>query len=170
MESIDKEKYESALKDDKISKIFSTFRNQMILFINDQLAKLQTREDYKELLTSALKFLCAEDEKKTFSVRCPGACNRARWMAKIIYCLKIYIFRKQFKLTAHDLAAIHDFNVFIVEVYFKKWYTCQVSISAPLNDLKLLKELINYKSINKKVSEHTYEIFTRQEPTGTWIT
>ncbi len=36
----------------------------------------------------------------------PGADHRARWMAKGIYCLKIYLFREQFRLTTQEGAAL----------------------------------------------------------------
>ena len=42
-------------------------------------------------------------------------------MAKIIYCLKIYIFRRQFELSEDELCSLRIFNVFIVKIYLKYW-------------------------------------------------
>lgn len=65
--------------------------------------KTQPRQDYLELIKLSLILFgesddVAVDGKVHFSP--PGAYRRARWMAKGIYCLKIFLFRGQFKLTA----------------------------------------------------------------------
>lgn len=45
------------------------------------------------------------------------------------------------------------FNAFIIRVYLKYWFTCQLPTKAPSNDLELLKELEHYKRIDKDVGE-----------------
>ena len=40
--------------------------------------------------------------------RAPGAVHQARWMAKAIYCLKIYMFQEQFPLTAAEKKGVTD--------------------------------------------------------------
>ncbi|KYN11357.1 hypothetical protein ALC57_16486 [Trachymyrmex cornetzi] len=157
-ESIDQEKYESALKDKKISTFLAPIQNEMIDFIRNQLLLFQPREDYKELLILSLIFLGAEDKIK---IRSPGAYHRARWMAKLIYCMKIYLFRSLFKVRASELSGLRQFNLFLIKIYLKKWYTSQCPILAPVNDLELLKDLIQYKSINPTVSKAAYDTFSR---------
>lgn len=51
------------------------------------------------------------------------------------------------------LSDIRRFNVFVVRVYLKQWFLCQVPTMAPANDLKLLKELQNYKEIDSEIGE-----------------
>lgn len=77
-------------------------KDEIIHFANDQLLHIlnEERHDYREVLVLVLTFL----GKKTISnvpirIKKPGALHRARWMAKIIYSLKIFLFRKQFKLS-----------------------------------------------------------------------
>ena len=70
-------------------------RNELITFIKQQLLLFQPRDDYEELLLLSSIFL-GETTDKGVKIRALGAYNRARWMAKIIYCIKIYIFRNQF--------------------------------------------------------------------------
>ena len=71
-------------------------KDDLVNFIKNQLKKFQPRDDYAELFDIVLKFLGLEEAKKK-KVWQLGACHKARWMAKIIYCLKIYIFRNEFK-------------------------------------------------------------------------
>jgi len=69
----------------------------------------------------------------------PGAYHHARWMAKGIYCLKVYLFRAQFKLTAHELQALRRICLFTVTIYARAWLNAPNSCDAPLNDLLLLR-------------------------------
>lgn len=73
-------------------------------------------------------------------------------MAKAIYSIKIWLFRKQLGLKAADLNGFKHICIFIVKVYIFVWYTAQSPISAPLNDLNLIKNLLLYKKVNASVS------------------
>ena len=66
--------------------------------MNDKLKEHQPREDYRELLESCIVFVGGEPEQG-FNFRRPGTLHRARWMAKAIYSLTLYLFRGQIKLT-----------------------------------------------------------------------
>ena len=125
--------------------------SEIITFINQQLLQIQPRGDYKELLELALLFLGADDTGN-ITIKSPGAYHRARWMAKLIYCLKIYVLRDQFHLRPRELSGLREFNLFVVKLYLKSWYTCQVARYAPSNDLQLYKDIISYKACNSKVS------------------
>lgn len=43
--------------------------------------------------------------------------------------------------------------LFVIKIYIQYWFEAPLPIAAPLNDLTLIKDLINYKSVNKKISE-----------------
>ncbi|XP_057329829.1 uncharacterized protein LOC130670438 [Microplitis mediator] len=111
-------------------------------FIYDQLKNQQPRDDYREFLMLSLIYL---GETTGFLIYKPGAYHRARWMSKIIYCLKIYIFRGQFRLSKSELNRLKAFNDFIIEIYLKVWFLCQSPTTAPRTDLQLLKDLVQYK-------------------------
>lgn len=64
----------------------------------------------------------------------PGAVHHARWLAKAIYCLKMFIFRKQFHLSKKELNALREVCVFIVTTYIQGWYIAPAGINAPNND------------------------------------
>jgi hypothetical protein len=156
--SIDTGCYESAMIETSTAAELEPWRDDLISFCHDQLKTLQPRDDYKELLNLALLFLGAADDRP-HTIIAPGALHRARWMSKLIYSLKIYIFRSQFSLTGRELAGLRDFNIFVVRIYLKAWYSCQCPVLAPLNDLELLKQLQAYET-NPSVSKAALHSFS----------
>jgi hypothetical protein len=78
-------------------------------------------------------------------------------MAKMIYGLKIFLFRDEFYLTDSELAGLRQFDVFVIRIYLKAWYTCQIPASAPRLDLQLLNDLNAYKTINSLVASVAIE-------------
>ena len=85
-------------------------------------------------------------------------------MAKIIYSMKIWMFKHQFKLTHSEEKGLRDICCFAVQIYVKSWFTATVPRSAPRLDLQLLKSLIKYKESDeiiatnalKKLSNHLW--------------
>ncbi|XP_044587995.1 uncharacterized protein LOC123267437 [Cotesia glomerata] len=108
------------------------------------------RDDYRELLQLSSIFLSATTTNITF--KRPGAVHHARWMAKAIYSLKIFLFRNEFHLTKSEIAGLRELSLFIIIFYLKAWYTAPCAIAAPNNDLTLIKELISYKKFNNTIS------------------
>lgn len=82
--------------------------------IEKELQKKTLSDDYFEFLELALLFLGGTPKKKSFQVtfRPPGAMHHARWMSKTLCSLKIFLFRKQFKLTARQSRGPATLNVF----------------------------------------------------------
>ena len=148
--TIDKDKPESFMEDVENC-------DYLLDFMKNQLTKQQPRDDDRELLQLALTFLGHTE----FTMHAPGAFHRARWMAKIIYGLKIFLFRAQFKLKAKELQGLKRFNHFIVTIYIRYWYESPVARFAPLNDLHLLQELVRYKQNHVALSEATIQVFCR---------
>ena len=64
-------------------------------------------------------------------------------MARLIYALKIFVFRHQFNLTSSEFTGIKQLSIFGIKHYIKSWFTSRLSIEAPKNDLELLKSLAN---------------------------
>lgn len=65
-----------------------------------------------------------EYNQKTFRVRAPGACHHVRWMAKVIYFLKIYIFQKELNMSTEHIEKLEKFCLFSSVVYVKAWFNC----------------------------------------------
>ena len=53
------------------------------------------RDDYKQLVVLTLLFLNGSIPLEKYSIGAPGACHHARWMARILYSLKIALFQHQ---------------------------------------------------------------------------
>ena len=83
----------------------------------------------------------------------PGAMHHARWMAKALYTLKIWIFRGQFKLTKREEQGIREICIFVSCVYVKAWFTAPLAVSAPNNDLCFLQRLVRFQSQNPATSK-----------------
>jgi len=79
------------MSDDSISFDIILVKNDIINFIRNQLSVYQPRDDLKELLHPCLMFL-GENIGGKVTIQAPGAFHKARWMSKIIYCLKILCF------------------------------------------------------------------------------
>jgi hypothetical protein len=114
-------------------------------FCLTQLQQTHSREDYRELLELVVIFL-AGCPQRGIHFRAPGPVHHARWMAKAIYCLKIFLFKEQFLLTAHELKGINGMCLFITRLYVKAWFVAPLSLAAPYNDLNFIKSLYSYEN------------------------
>jgi len=85
----------------------------LINFAVNYLQIKHPREDYRELLELTVIFLGGVPPRGIY-FRVPGAIHYARWMAKAIYCLKIFLFRSQFRLKQKDEISISCVCVFII--------------------------------------------------------
>lgn len=149
--NLDKKKFESGIADKNVAKFLSDDeRNDIIDFCTRQLRKKQCRDDYKEFLQLVLIFLDAPNARN-ISLRLPGPTHHARWMAKAIYSLKMYLFRKQF-LTKSEVITLRGICIFIVRLYVKFWFGCSNAIEAPNQDLQFIKDAITYAEIDHDIS------------------
>src|SRR5277367_5012810 len=72
-------------------------------------------------------------------------------MSKLLYMLKIYLFRKQFKLTQRESNGCIEFCLFVALIYVKAWITCPNTVDAPFNDLNLIKAISNYGKVSHPI-------------------
>jgi hypothetical protein len=157
--AINSAEFESGTSDEQLASLLDPIKVKMLTFLKNQLLTFQPRDDYKELLHLAILFLGDADVSTT--IHAPGAYHRARWMSKLIYCFKIYLFRSQFKLTSRELSGLQQFNLFIVSVYLQAWYLCPSAASAPRQDLQMLQKLVEYKQLNERVANAALNTFRR---------
>lgn len=138
-------------RDDAIvlSKISDDECEQIKQFCRNQLKYTQIRGDYKELLELTITFL--GDDDGTF--RTCSATSNARFMAKAIYFLKIFLFRDQFTLTTREYNSIRDISIVVVKLYIQAWYGCTNSIECPNQDLNFLHAAFEYSNLYKVVSD-----------------
>ena len=149
---LDQGNYQDASSDEIVTNNLREVKESVVSFIRDQLDKVQPRDDYRELLELTLFFL-GETTARGVRFMTPGAMHQARWMSKVLYSLKIWMFRSQFHLTPREEKGLRDICIFIVYLYVKVWITCPNAITAPATDLQFLKDLINYEVIHPEISK-----------------
>jgi len=135
----------------------SNVRSDVINFVVDYLQIKQPRENYRELLELTTIFLRGLPPRGIY-FRVSGAIHHARWMAKAVYCLKIFLFRSQFRLTQKEEISVASVCVLIIRLYIKVWFVAPMALSAPYQDLHFLKDLIRYQSIDKRVNISISEV------------
>lgn len=144
------------LDDTRLSSPFLTqLRLEVISFLQSYISSdnaYMPRDDYRELIDLCLLILGAPRDD-LYHFRLPGAVQQARWMAKVIYCFKIMLFREQFKLTAKELRNLTEFCLFVSHVYVRAWISCPLACDAPVNDLALYRNIKLYADINKSVAD-----------------
>ena len=153
-EFIDREKFETRVANVNIAPLICDVKAGIIAFANEQLKEKQPRDDYREFLELVLIFL-GEIPHRHYGVRfmTPGAMHHARWMSKVIYSLKVWMFRAQFVLTTREEKGLREVCIFAVRVYLKAWMTAPLASNAPYNDLQLLQSLINYSTIHPVIAK-----------------
>lgn len=146
--TIDRNHFESALSDGPLMECFTQAEITNVLqFCQHQINVFLPRNDYKEMLQLILTLFGEAHTRGATNVDilAPVSVSRPRWMAKIIYILKIYLFRSQGDLSAEQLSDIRRFVCFVVKLYVYHWYTCPNALTSAQNDLQLFKKLLEYR-------------------------
>ena len=84
----------------------------ILSFANAELRVKHPRDDYLELLELTLIF-SEETLPGGIVFKRPGAIHHARWMSKVLHCLKIWLFRDQFNLTKEEDLKSERFVCFV---------------------------------------------------------
>ncbi|KAG0718428.1 hypothetical protein GWK47_052449 [Chionoecetes opilio] len=96
------------------------------------------REDYKEIILLSVAYLGGGVPT---SFRVPGAYHMARWMAKVIYAVKIMLFHDQLEMSRRELAGIRRVAFFVTMVYAKYWNEAVIPSYAVKNDLDFITDV-----------------------------
>ena len=118
---IQHDRFEPASTDASTELQVAAYRKDLIDFIQGQLL-LHPRDDYREFLELSLIFL-GETPMRGIHFQAPGAMHRARWMSKVIYSIKMWLFRGQFKMISSEMKGITDIAIFSVTLYLRAWIT-----------------------------------------------
>jgi hypothetical protein len=140
---IDKTKF-SAASGDLFNGSLCELRDEMTTFYIATLEEGRfSRDDYAELLHLSLVFLGGVPNR-AIEFRAPGALHQARWMAKAIYALKIYLFREQIKLTSREQKGLENICLFVALMYAKYWHKAPLPTQAARNDQAFMSSLMSY--------------------------
>ena len=128
------------------------FRTSALELLRENAGKVQIRDDYQELLELTMTVLGHPPTKIHW--RSPGKVHRARWMAKLIYAIKIYWFRDQrnvFNLTKMEEKHLHRFVQFGALLYTKAWTEAPLAAEAPGRDLAFWIDLGKYQATDPEI-------------------
>ena len=111
--------------------------------------------DYIELVNLLLLYLTGDNEQGSNMLNRPGALHRARWMSKMIYCLRIDLLSNKIiedlpkgsVYASGQQQKIKSFVQFFIFCYTSWWLTSPIPASAPLNDLMLINNLNKMRSV-----------------------
>jgi hypothetical protein len=127
---------------------------------------LVRRDDYLEFIELCTMFLDGVEEGKVITFKKPGALHKARWMAKLLYSIKICLLEQHIAklpkgtITAmHQVAKIRDFVNFATLIYSSWWMSCNMAVDAPWHDLKLIHNLLRYEAVNATVAKSALRAF-----------
>lgn len=147
---INQTNFQSGLEDESIRMVITNDECEDIKsFCFVKLTEKQPRSDYREFLKLVLVFL-GEDAG---DFRAPGPTSNARWMAKAIYCLKMFLFRNEYKLTPREVNSLRDVCLFLVKIYVKAWFGSTNAISAPNQDYNFVLDSASYSQFDSTVSK-----------------
>jgi len=113
----------------------------------------QIRDDYQELIELTMVVLGIAPAKIHW--RAPGPIHHARWMAKLLYAIKIYLFRDQrdaFNLTKKEESQLESFVHFGALLYTKIWIEAPLAAEALGQDLALWFDLGKYEAVDPEIS------------------
>lgn len=124
------------------------------------------RDDYEEFLQLCVVYLDPDSPATTF--KSPGALHKARWMAKLLYSIKIVLFQQQIAqlpsgtiTTKQQVPKLRDFVTFATLIYSSWWTQSSCSTDAAWNDLMLYKRLLMYEAVHPGVSKSAIKAFNR---------
>ena len=146
---------DKSCSDSRLDESLSALKHENVSFCFEVLdgKKVQIpKEDYRELMELTLIFL-GETPPRGFRFRVQGTFLHARWMSKVLYVLKLFLFQGQFHLSKDESSACLEFSLFVTLIYVKAWISCPSSCDAPVNDLCLVKQLTDYKATSQVVAE-----------------
>lgn len=149
--------------------VFMDLRDRAILDLQGQSTNSSVRDDYQEITNVCLKFLTGESKilTKSNQVQFNALQNpsNARFMASSIQGLNCFLFRHHLDWNSpgreHILEQLPRFCLFLSLVYVRYWNRSNVLFDAGINDLNFLKELEEYGTIDRAVSDVAIETFSR---------
>ena len=157
--SLDQSNYRTG----KDLKVMQPDRERILKFSESKLAQGNHRDDYKEFLELAI--VCLGGNLPGFNFKKPGAFHHARWMGKVLYCLKIWMFRDQLKhLTKREESCVRDVSIFSILIYVEAWFSAPDAAAAPRTDLEMLRKLQSYhnnrvgRAAREKLHNHLWYV------------
>lgn len=121
-------KFKTVMHDPQLKALTEPWRDTILQFCNEQLNVKQQRGDYEELLELVVMFLGGVPPKGQ-KFRKAGCLSRARWMARGIYVLKLWMCSE----AVEDQDLLNHYTtvaLFLSQCYVRYWYRVNSFFSA----------------------------------------
>lgn len=151
--NVDPTKFESGMVDEYVRNKIGADADRVLKFCLQELQKTQIRGDYKEFLEVVVLFLGQTPPKFNGKISKPTAISHARWMAKGINALKIFLLRDQLTFEGNNLQKLRDFCIFAVKMYVEAWFGSTNGVVAANQDLNFVKKAILYTNVDEQISD-----------------
>lgn len=146
----------SLFGNEEIQEIIALCRRVLPTFKN-------SRNEYTELARLVV-ILLSPNGQCEFKINKPGAYTRGRFMNRIIYCIRIYMYRNEATVDVDDLDNIRQFLFFSVKIYLKYWFETSFICKAPNNDILFIKKTLAAKNkipiivdaVSQKMENHLW--------------
>ena len=136
------------------------------------------REDYRELLELVTHVLGGVIRRRSttnknmpprvvgFQMEQPGAFHHARFMAKAIYYVKMYMVLPQLNanalVTAEQATQVERMSRYIILLYARYFLQTALTSAAPNLDLTFWRNVMRYRTIDQQISQAVEESVHRQ--------
>ncbi|KAG0698584.1 hypothetical protein GWK47_026013 [Chionoecetes opilio] len=132
-ESIDREDFGTGIMVEEVATVLEDVKDEALRWTLQVLQEREDlRDDYRELVKLVIIFLGGAPPGG-IRFLAPGAMHQARWMSKVLYSFKIWMFRGQFRLTKKEERGLQRLCLFVVRVYAKAWIEASFSRFKPLD-------------------------------------
>ena len=126
------------------------------------------RGDYKELIDLSIFYLEGKPDD-TFRFKSAGPIHKARWMGKLLYCIKLNLCENKIR-EQHEACPIYSdieqttkiehFVYFIIMIYIPWWFQCSMTADSPINDLCLLKDINEFSGFDEAIAQKALKSFS----------
>ena len=118
------------------------------------------REDYREKVELTHFILGGDPIRRRgdgvvdyFKMRRPGPIHHARFMARSITCMKMYILSDIFPLSQEEKSNLNRIVLLLITLYNVHFLSCPLATSAPRNDLNFIYKLRIYRTVDAVVAD-----------------
>ena len=116
--------------------------------------KTFVRGDYRQCTENTLALLGSAPSN--FFYHKPGATSSARWMGKVLYCQKMFMWPDQMSYDCEFTKKLHRINLFIALFYVPAWLKSNIGMDAPINDLTFPHDMLRYKNEDSTVADTAF--------------
>ena len=85
---------------------------------------------------------------------------------RVIYYIKPWMYGHQQELDGYVRAKLQRMVTFVARLYKPAWLACPVAVDAPVNDIQLHQDLLQFKAVDGEVAEAALAVVTAASGTS----